>query len=564
MKKLVSLFLALLLTLSAVGALAELDFHDYSQFPLCEDGSVTIKVVTIRSDADGIDADKMWFWNWMEYATGVHFEVEQILNSVRDEKMSLLFASGELPDLIYGLGLSTSELVRYGQSEKLLMPLNEFLTPEIMPNACAWFEAYPQALAFSTAPDGNVYTLPWLYDMETLVGESDRVFMNETWAKELGYDEVPKTLDKFVEMLYAMKEANPDSIPLGGGMEDGAYNPMFYLMNAYGYLGKAYGFGADIAVRDGKAVLPIGDATFKEVLKLMNQFYKDGIIAEDFFTMDNTKLSSYMAEGKLGVYPFVPFVVNSDEAFWSNWCSVEPLTSEYNDKQQWLAYNTISIGQWAVSAKSEHGELLARLADFYFSDIGTIYPWYGPMNGTDDCLGMTEGWIIDPETNSRAWPEIESGKYASSSVYMQQVGCAVNGGGIGNHSHALGLSEIPAGYDRDNIMRWLYGAPIEEEKTYNLSEPDPAFRYSMLQHISPYEVEGFPSIVYYDEDTTYAMNDLKVVIDTYAKAEVAKFIVGERDIEEFDTFVGELEAIGLREYEGYYQAAYESYLSSLA
>ena len=319
-----------------------------------------------------------------------------------------------------------------------------------------------------------------------------------------------------------------------------------------------------MAVRDGKVLLPIGDETFKEVLKRMNQFYKDGIIAEDFFTLDGTKLSAYMTDGKLGVYPFVPFTVNSDPAFWGDWCSVEPLTSDFNDKQQWMAYNSISIGQWAVSKKSEHGELLARLADFYFSDIGTIYPWYGPMNGTDDCLGMTEGWIIDPETNGRAWPEIESGKYASIGPYMQQVGCAVNGGGIGNHSHALGLSDIPRGYDRDNIMRWLYGAPIEEERVYNLSEPDPAFRYSMLQHISPYEVEGFPTIVYYDEDTTYAMNDLKVVIDTYAKAEVAKFIVGERDIEEFDAFVGELEAIGLREYEGYYQAAYESYLSSLA
>lgn len=562
MKKIVCLFLALLLTLSAVGALAELDFHDYSQFPLCEDGSVTIKVVTIRSDADGIDADKMWFWNWIEYATGVHFEVEQILGSVRDEKLSLLFASGELPDLIYGLGLSTSELVRYGQSEGLLMPLNEYITPEIMPNACAWFEEYPQALAFSTAPDGNVYTLPWLYDMDTLVGESTRTFMNEVWAKELGYDEVPKTLDKFVEMLYAMKADRPDSIPLGGGME--AFNPMFYLMNAYGYLSQAYGFGEGIAIRDGKAVLPIGDATFKEVLKLMNQFYKDGIIAEDFFTLDNTKLSAYMADGRLGVYPWVPYTVNSDPAFWSDWCSVEPLTSELNDKQQWLKYNTISIGQWAVSKKSEHGELLARLADFYFSDIGTIYPWYGPMNGTDDCLGMTEGWRIDPETNSRDWPDVDAGKYASDVQYMMQAGCGVGGGGIGNHSHALGLSDIPRGYDRDNIMRWLYGAPIEEKRVWNLEDPDDAMRYSMLQHISPYEVEGFPTIVYYDEDTTYAMNDLKVVIDTYAKAEVAKFIVGERDIEEFDAFVGELEAIGLREYEGYYQAAYESYLSSLA
>lgn len=562
MKKLVSLFLALLLTFACVGALADVDYRDYSQFPLAEEGTVTVRVAVIRSDADGIDADRMWFWNWLEYATGVNFEVEQILSSVRDEKLSLLFASGNLPDLIYGMGLTTAELVRYGQSEGLLMPLNEYITEDVMPNACAWFEAYPKALAYATAPDGNVYTLPWLYDVDRLVGESSRVFMNEAWAKELGFAEVPETLDAFVDMLYAMKEDRPESIPLGGGMEQ--FNPMFYLMNACGYLSTAYGYGQEIALRDGQAVIPAGDATFKEVLKLMRQFYEDGIIAEDFFTLDNTKLSSYMNDGLLGVYPFVPFTVNSDEAFWGDWCSVKPLTSEYSDVQQWLKYDSISIGQWAVSAKSEHGELLARLADFYFSDIGTIYAWYGPMNGTEDCLGMTEGWIINAETNARDWPEIASGKYASTSQYMQQVSCGVTGGGIGNHSHTIGTSDIPADYDLNNVMRYLYGAPIEAEKTYNLKEPDPAFRYSMLQNISPYEVDGFPSVVYYDEDTTYAMNDLKTVLDNYMKSEIAKFIVGERDLEDFDAFVGELESMGLREYEGYYQAAYADYLANMA
>lgn len=495
MKKTLCVLLALMLLLvTATTALAAgIDYHDYSQFPLVTDGSVTIRVAVCRNDANGIDWEKMWFWNWLEKATGIHFEVEQILDSVRDEKLSLMFASGELPDLIYGLRLTTDELVRYGQGEGLLMPLNQFVTEDIMPNACAWFKAYPKAMAYCTAPDGNMYTLPWLYMVDRLVGESDRVFMNESWAKELGYETVPETLDDFVAMLYKMKEAKPDSIPLGGGME--ARNPMFYLMNAYGYLSTAYGYGQEIALRDGKAVIPAGDTTFKEVLALMHKFYEDGIIAEDFFTMDNTKLSAYMNDNMLGVYPFVPFTVNSDPTFWKNWCSVKPLTSEFNSVQQWLKYDSISIGQWAVSANSQYGELLARLADFYFSDIGTIYAWYGPMNGTDDCLGMTEGWIINPETNGRAWPEINSGKYPSTSDYMNQMGCGVNGGGIGNHSHTIGTSDIPLDYDLDNIMRYLYGAPIEPERIYDLDDPDPAFRYSMLHNISPYEVDGFPSVV---------------------------------------------------------------------
>lgn len=564
MKKLVSLLLALMLMLSGISALAaEIDLSKYSQFPLVTDGSVTIRVASIRSDADGIDADKMWFWNWLEYATGIHFEVEQILSSVRDEKLSLMFASGDLPDLIYGMGLSTSELVRYGQGEGLLMSLNEYINEDVMPNATAWFEAYPKALAYATAPDGNVYTLPWLYSIDRLVGESDRVFYNQAWAEKLGYTEVPNTLDAFVEMLYAMKEDNPDSIPLGGGMSDSTFNPMFYLMNAYGYLTKAYGYGQDIALRNGEAVIPVGDETFKEVVALMHQFYQDGIIAEDFFTLDGTKLSASMNDGQLGVYPFVPFTVNADPAFWGDWASVTPLTSEYNETQQWKAYDSISIGQWAISAESEHGELLAKIADFLFSDIGTIYAWYGPMNGTEDCLGMTEGWVINSETNSREWPEVTSGKYTSTSVYFQQVACGVAGGGLGNHSHTIGLSDIPEGYDLDNIMRYLYGAPIEEEKVYNLTEPDHAFRYSMLENITPYEVDGFPSVVYYDEDTTYAMNELKTVIDPYAESEIAKFIVGERSMDEYDTFISELESMGLREYEGYYQAAYANYLANM-
>ena len=44
------------------------------------------------------------------------------------------------------------------------------------------------------------------------------------------------------------------------------------------------------------------------------------------------------------------------------------------------------------------------------SDVGTIMFWYGPMNGTEDTLGMTEGWAID-ENNGVYWPECNNGTY---------------------------------------------------------------------------------------------------------------------------------------------------------
>lgn len=59
------------------------------------------------------------------------------------------------------------------------------------------------------------------------------------------------------------------------------------------------------------------------------------------------------------------------------------------------------------------------------------------------------------------------------------------------------------------------------------------------------------------------MNDLKTVLDTYMKAEIAKFIIGERSLDEYDAFISELEGIGLREYEGYFQQAYADYQASI-
>lgn len=102
MKKLVSFLLALVLVLSSVSALAAYNDHtDYVDWPIVKDGEkLTVSVATKRSEQYGKDPDQQWFWIWSETYSGIDFEVDQILSTAVDERKSLMFASGDLPDLL--------------------------------------------------------------------------------------------------------------------------------------------------------------------------------------------------------------------------------------------------------------------------------------------------------------------------------------------------------------------------------------------------------------------------------------------------------------------------------
>ena len=60
--------------------------------------------------------------------------------------------------------------------------------------------------------------------------------------------------------------------------------------------------------------------------------------------------------------------------------------------------------------------------------------------------------------------------------------------------------------------------------------------------------EEFPAIVYFDAETQETVNDLYVTIKEFANTEAAKFITGERPIEELSNYFDEIDALGAQEY----------------
>lgn len=608
MKKLLSLVLAIAMLVMSGAALAEgltyasdgfgvynpsYDFMetDCNSWPLVAEGeNVQISVLTYMDDAYSTDPETTQFWTWAQEETGVDFVIEQVLNSALTQRKSLMFASAELPDIMLGVGISTTEMMNYGAGEGLLMALNEYITPELMPNLCLAYEEFPIWKANSTAADGNIYSYPTNRGYFSPYGESDRIFYDINRMKAVGIEEPPTTLDGFIDMLYKMKEADPDCIPLGGANE--SMNPGYLIMNAMGFVGPSGHQGFGLTVRNGEAVFPVGDPLFKEYLTIMNKFYTDGIIAESFFTDKGTEVNAKMSEGKLGVYPFVPFTVTPAEEDFSHWVSFTPMTSEWNDKRQWREYNCWETGGFAVSAESEYGELIARFADFFYSDYGFIAIWDGPYsnNNTAGIVKGREVYFEYDNLNSAGMPnlktvvpEIEDGTYTGDYDYKWSIQSGpfstvgLNGGHVAT-ARVLGLPEGKYATRQTAYLARGIGWRTEEDFNYymenidyyavdqaafDVHSPEGQFRGSMYTYVTPYEGSFFPKVTYFTVEQSEALTEYQSTIKTYGEGEIAKFITGARPIDEFEAFVAELEGMGLRDWEKIYQDYYANYLANM-
>lgn len=521
------------------------DYRSHSQFPLSKD--TPLRLAVRRDPSYGADWKDTWFWNWMMDKSGLDFEIEQVLASACGERKSLMFASGSLPDVIIGFSFNTSELVKYGQTERQLLAVNDYVTPDIMPYLSQWFSEYPLWEDGCKTPDGNIYSLPSF--MAYSPGNSERFFWNTTWLKEVG-KEIPSTLDEFLDVLYAFKEARPDSYPLGGGANGD--DPRSYLLNAMGFLGTATSDkGYNIALREGKIVIPGGDPVYKEYLTIMKKLYDDGIINPSFFSMEKTAIDAMIAEDKTGAIPIYPYLATPEVEKFSQWESGNPLTSQWNDTPQWLATSRLIVGGCVVTSEAQEVETIMRWLDFFYGDMGGLYMWNGPAANSDDCMGLTKGFAIR-EDGSSVYLDVEDGTYESNLVrnYQQMMGFF---NVFGNRSNAVGQPEVT----QLNIMQKLYGAPMTET-TYDMTNGDQNYRYSCLQHMTPYETDKFPYIIYFDEETNTIVSDLASVIQPFIETETAKFITGIRDISEFEAYLAELKSLDFETYLKYYRDAWSS------
>lgn len=434
-----------------------------------------------------------------------------------------------------------------------------------MPNLCKWNEAYPEGLAYCTTPDGKIYTLPGFSDLFILGDGPNEMQINTDWLKEAGL-EMPKTLDEFTAMLYKFKELHPEGIPLGSGAKNADNDPRNYILNAFGYLWPgeySNQIGTQPAIREGKTVIPAYDDTFVEFLKLMNQYYTDGLMSSDFFTIDHTTAYAQLAEDAVGTYAGLAYLALPEKEDFTKWVDATPLTSQWNDTVQAGALNKFRYGYVSLKADVEESKIvpILKYLDAFYTDLLGMYLWCGPAATSSDTMGIIGGYMVT-EDNAYVWLDAEGNKTDSQAFMEGDAGNMAHG--FGNRSHPLQNKEaFDAGvtnrpemrsyyYNKDNILPYAYDPNFGSG----------AHMLNLKNNVEPYRTDSFPMIVYYDEETTLAIDELNTILEPYIESEVAKFITGARSIDEFPKFQEELKGMGIEELLGYYTTAYENYLSA--
>lgn len=248
----------------------------------------------------------------LEEQTNVHVNWTAIQSDQWGDKITLNMSNLDtLTDLVFSAGFSDSDLLRYADQE-VILPLEEYITPELMPNLSAVFEKYPEYKAMSTDEDGHIWAFPWIEQLgankTAIQTVSDMPFINKAWLDCLGL-EVPTTVEDFEAVLVAFRDnaeklqaefgIEGSVIPMSFIMNDGSQDPMI-ITNGFG---EGYGdtdCGRHIAVSEDLEVICTATTEgFKKGLAWLNSLYNQGLIDPEAFTHE---WSTYVSKGKSGRY----------------------------------------------------------------------------------------------------------------------------------------------------------------------------------------------------------------------------------------------------------------------
>ncbi len=538
-----------------------------SALPFVKEGSeeVTLTMWVAALDDGTKEVEKTWQWAYLQDVGNVKLEITLVPWSTKEEKKNLALATGEIPDIMYGMQLTAADLVTYGSTEHVIADLKP-LIDNYAPAIKATMDMYKNQAAAWTAPDGGVYSLSSV-GKETATG-GYKIFVNKQWMADAGITELPTTLDGFTDMLEKFKTLHPEEeyVPLGG--YHAADYPLGIILQALGFNINSFRGERiyDYASVNGDHVSVIGtDPLYAEFLKVANDWYTKGLIHKDFFTIDHNVARAQAAQEKCGVYvqfgmsTMYGFLSNSDQAtkdaYLDNWVVMEPLTSASNPDASILLSDGASVGNFVISEKCENKEVAIRLANWFYTTEGNTLATNGPAAA----LNLPDYGCLT-ETNGSGWTlKLNDAGYAVNDINVAQKD-------LMSAYQAMGFTDPYAINPDTGKSNWEYRAEIAgfagkytPNGTYDLTTGIGRHNDMIEKTLKDFGEPGAPSILYMDAETSADAADLMAVVKNYIVAETAKFITGSRPIDQVDDYLREVNAAGGDELNEIYNELYEAY-----
>jgi putative aldouronate transport system substrate-binding protein len=511
-----------------------------------EEGPIELSaVVTYGAVAENADQDDTYYMNYVEHTFNIVWDLTTIPNSAAQERLNILFAAGDMPDLFPGsaVGHIYSDAIRTGQ----------FLALEDrIENGTGWINHpdWENIRPVITHTDGHIYTFTYGNSNMLSRNAGGRYYLNEKWLNEVGY-EVPTTLDELTEGLVAISEAMPNKTVISGHWENFRVTDYFILahgMNASGSMGDY--LGNQINIVDGEVVFTVLHPNFRDYLEYTNSLWESGLIDQEYFSQQVAQLR---AKGKdqgfaLASDASFPLIFGNDEGIY-DYVFTPPLLSDYNEALWWPEHTIYSIPNGAIPTASRHPDKAFEILDWM---------------GTPDHV-----FLYDAQVSERLYvPELVPQGLSKENVVAQPV----DGGEYYNRGNALeGMSSWE--YMNTYMTNRSSGFPMILDRGADWWTEEFGLRPILKENLNQYLGWSVDRVVLPHFRKVVSGRDLKFlpeeqeILDSYAgeltdfiDENHAKFLIGARPISEYDEFLEELDRYRMDEIQEVYQASYERYL----
>ncbi|WP_284645161.1 extracellular solute-binding protein [Paenibacillus silviterrae] len=369
--------------------------------PIVKD-KVTLKMIGIMTAGSANFAD-MPFFKQLEEKTNVHIEWENYPEVGYGDRKNLLLAANELPDAFFGMSAFSMEDANKFGPKGTVIPLDA-LIDKYAPNYKEALKKMPLMDGLSTAFDGKKYTMGTVIEQEVR-SYPDNLYINKKWLDKLGL-QPPTTIDEYYNVLKAFKDGDPN----GNGKKDEipftftkwnhitGYGSLF---GAYGMVDVHNGSGSNpsydhFIVDNGKVMFTADKPEYKEAVKGLSRFFKDGLFDKEGFTQDQNQFNAKMKDpvGVVGSFYAWSATAAAPQTK-DDYIALAPLKGpggkEPVVKKRNNHINVMGSG-FAISSTNKHPEITMRWVDEFYKQLTSIEAQWGPVgtglidkgNGTYD------------------------------------------------------------------------------------------------------------------------------------------------------------------------------------
>ena len=448
-----------------------------------------------------------YFGKNLQAATGVDIEFQHPAVGQTAEQFNLMMSNAELPDIIEYSWLGYAGGPSAAIDEEVIIPLNDVID-QYMPNFKAYLEANPEIDKMIKTDDGVYYCVPFIRGGDSLL-TSMGLMLRGDWLEELGL-EVPTTIEEWETVLTAFKEKKGATGAFtyqyaSGGLTNN--NPFAY---AYGVCRQFY------IGDDGKVHYGAIEDGYKEYLMTMNKWMEAGLIDVDFATLTGDQVAAKVTSGAAGAsFGYCGSAMGT----WTNAgkssnpdftlvaapypTTVKGATPEMGQMDN----NYLGTGSAAITTSCKDVEVAARLLDYAFSEEGSLLYNFG-----------------------------EEGK-----SYTVVDGTPMYTDELLNNPNGLSIAHAMSGYIRANYNGPFVQNELYAQQYYQLDTQKEAVKLWSSTNMAKHRIPPTTPTVEESQEQAQILGE----ITTYRDEMTLKFILGDMSFDEWDTYVANIEKMGI-------------------